>query len=183
VSGVAWHCYAGDVAAQGLVHDKYPQTDTYFTECSGGDWSPDFAENLIWTTRNLIIGGTRNWARGVLMWNLALDEKHGPHTGGCGNCRGVVTIDSRDGRVTRNEDYYAFAQASRFVRPGAHRVSSEGGPAGVDHVAFVNPDGSLVLVAVNANPRRASILVSQAGHAFAYILPATSVATFRWSPR
>src|SRR5213082_2475229 len=47
----------------------------------------------------------RNWARGVILWNLALDEQHGPHTGGCGNCRGVVTIKS-DGTVERNEEYY-----------------------------------------------------------------------------
>ena len=54
--------------------------------------------------RNLVIGATRHWARGVLLWNLALDENFGPHLGGCGNCRGVVTIDSRTGAVTRNPE-------------------------------------------------------------------------------
>ena len=60
----------GDVAAQTKVHDAYPAVDTYFTECSGGDWSPAFADNLVWNVRTLIIGATRNWARGVLLWNV-----------------------------------------------------------------------------------------------------------------
>ena len=86
VAGVAWHCYGGDVSAQSKVHDAYPEKDVYFTECSGGAWAPSFADNLVWNVRTLIIGATRNWARGVLMWNLALDEKAWP---ACGRVRGL----------------------------------------------------------------------------------------------
>ena len=53
---------------------------------------------------NLIIGRTRNWAKGVLMWNPALDKNHGPHLGGCKDCRGIGTIDSKTGEVSRNVD-------------------------------------------------------------------------------
>ncbi|HZI21932.1 MAG TPA: hypothetical protein VFD76_05430, partial [Gemmatimonadales bacterium] len=124
IAGVAWHCYAGDVSAQTTVHDAHPDKDAYFTECSGGEWSPNFADNLKWFVQTLIIGATRGWAKGVILWNLALDEHYGPHTGGCGNCRGVVTIDSVSGAVTRNVEYYTLAHASRFVRPGAWRIAS-----------------------------------------------------------
>ena len=54
-------------------------------EGNGYGW----ADSLRWFTRELIIGSTRGWSRGIVLWNLALDEKHGPHAGGCGNCRGV----------------------------------------------------------------------------------------------
>ena len=64
----------------------------WFTECSGGEWKPQWAETLPWMMRNLIIGSTRHGARGVLMWNLALDPAYGPHLGGCKDCRGVVTM-------------------------------------------------------------------------------------------
>ena len=104
VAGVAWHCYGGDVSAQSKVRDAYPEKDVYFTECSGGAWAPSFADNLVWNVRTLIIGATRNWARGVLMWNLALDEKHGPHTGGCADCRGVVTINTPRAPIARGAD-------------------------------------------------------------------------------
>ncbi len=180
VAGVAWHCYGGDVSAQTKVHDAYPTRDAYFTECSGGDWAPSFAENLQWNVRTLIIGATRNWARGVLLWNLALDERHGPHTGGCGNCRGVVTIDSRSGAVTRNVEYYALAHASRFVRPGARRIASTSGIAGLESVAFRNPDGSTALIVVNTNAQECRFTVRWGGKGLVYVLPGGAVATLRW---
>jgi glucosylceramidase len=181
VSGVAWHCYKGDVAAQTPVHDAYPDKDTYFTECSGGNWAPKWADNLVWYTRTLIIGATRGWAKGVLLWNLALDESHGPHLGGCGDCRGVVTIDSTTGAVTRNEEYYALAHASRFVRPGARRVASSSGVDGLETVAFRNADdGSKVLIVVNTAPAERTFAVRSGGRSFRYVLPAGAVATLTW---
>jgi len=180
VAGVAWHCYGGDVSAQGRVHDAFPDKDTYFTECSGGAWAPKFGDNLLWTTRNLVIGGTRNWARGVLMWNLALDENAGPHLGGCGDCRGVVTIHSRTGAVTRNEEYYALGHASRFVRPGARRIASTLVRDSLETVAFRNPDGSTVLIAANPLATDLAFSVRTSGRVFHAQLPASSVATFRW---
>ena len=180
IAGVAWHCYGGDVSAQSKVHDAYPAVDTYFTECSGGEWATSFGDNLVWNVRTLIIGATRNWARGVLLWNLALDELHGPYTGGCGNCRGVVTINSQTGAVTRNVEYYALAHASRFVRPGARRIESTSGIAGLESVAFRNPDGSLALIVVNTEPADRRFVVRRADRALVYILPAGAVATLRW---
>ena len=179
VAGVAWHCYGGDVSAQTTVHDAYPTVDAYFTECSGGDWAPSWADNLQWNVRTLIIGATRNWARGVLLWNLALDELHGPHSGGCGNCRGVVTI-FQSGAVTRNVEYYALAHASRFVRPGARRIGSTSGVAGLESVAFRNPDGSTALIVVNTAVEERRFAVRWAGKALVYLLPAGAVATLRW---
>jgi glucosylceramidase len=182
VSGVAWHCYGGDVSAQSVVRDAYPEKDVFFTECSGGDWAPGFSDNLVWTVRNLIIGATRHWARGVLMWNLALDENHGPHTGGCGDCRGIVTINSSNGAVTQNEEYYAFAHASRFVRPGARRIASTSGIQDIESVAFLNTDdGSKVLVIVNTSAQERMFAVRSAGRTFRYALPSGTVATFRWN--
>lgn len=179
VSGVAWHCYNGDVSAQTPVHDAYPDKDAYITECSGGDWAPKFADNLVWMTRTLIIGGTRNWARGVILWNLALDAQHGPHTGGCGNCRGVVTI-REDGGVDRNEEYYALAHASRFVRVGAHRLESSAAVDSLDNVAFRNDDDSKTLIVVNTSAASRQFAVRAARGTFRYTLPAASVVTFRW---
>lgn len=183
ISGVAWHCYAGDVSAQSEVARHFPQLDVWLTECSGGEWKPHWAETLPWITRNLIIGSTRHGARGVLMWNLALDPAHGPHNGGCTDCRGVVTIDPQSGRVTRNMEYYAFGHASRFVRQGARRVDSEGGDGkqtGLDHVAFTNPDGSTVLIVCNSAAEARRFTVQAPGRRFTYELPASGVATFVW---
>jgi glucosylceramidase len=137
----------------------------------------------VWNVRTLIIGATRNWARGVLLWNLALDEQHGPHQGGCGDCRGVVTIESRSGAVTRNVEYYALAHASRFVKPGARRIGSSSGVAGLESVAFTNPDRSTVLIVVNTTAEQRRFVVRWASKALVYALPAGAVATLRWPAR
>ena len=182
IAGVAWHCYGGDVSAQTLVHDAHPDKDAYFTECSGGEWAPNFADNLKWFVRTLIIGSTRGWAKGVILWNLALDENHGPHTGGCGDCRGVVTINSASGVITRNVEYYALAHASRFVRPGVRRVASTSGVAGLESVAFRNgDDGSKALIVVNTEAQDRAFTVRWGNQSFRYTLPAGAVVTFVWS--
>lgn len=183
VSGVAWHCYAGNVEAQSLVRDAHPDKDVYFTECSSGQWEPLRSDALVWLTRNLIIGATRGWARGVLFWNLALDERHGPHLGGCRNCSGVVTIDSITGAITRNPEYYALAHASRFVRPGAYRIHSDTLAGRIDTVAFQNADDkSMALIAVNSTTSLQRFSVRSSGRAFQFELPAKSVVTFTWQP-
>ncbi|MEH6435916.1 glycoside hydrolase family 30 protein [Massilia sp. DD77] len=183
VSGVAWHCYAGNVAVQAQVHAKFPDKDTWFTECSGGRWSPDWAKNLMYFTRTLVIDTTRGWARGVLLWNLALDEKDGPHLGGCKDCRGVVTIDARTGEVTRNVEYYALGHASRFVKPGAHRIASSEAAGELANVAFRNRDGSMALIVANGGKEARAFSVRIGKQGFRYALPANSVATFSWNDK
>ena len=197
VAAVAWHCYGGDISAQSIVHDKHPDKDTYFTECSGGEWAPVWADNLKWNVSKMVIGNARGWARGVALWNLALDEKHGPHLGGCDNCRGVVTINSVTGAVTRNPEYYALAHASRFVRPGAVRIESSA-VGGLETAAFRHADdGSTVLIVLNPTASEQRFAVRVAGGvtfnglerlaavrwhnpAFTTALPAGAVGTFTW---
>jgi glucosylceramidase len=185
VSGVAWHCYEGSQTAQGRVHRAFPQKDVYITECSGGDWASSVNGELIWFSRNLLVTGIRHWARGVVYWNLALDEDHGPHFGGCAACKGVIMIDSKTGAVSRNDEYYALAHFSKFLEPGAIRVGSTDTDAdkGVANVAFQNPsDGSIVLVMVNHNKESRRVVVAERKTRFEYTMPPRSVATFVWNP-
>ncbi|WP_411832640.1 glycoside hydrolase family 30 protein [Pseudoxanthomonas mexicana] len=183
VDAVAWHCYGGDVSAQTPVHEAFPDKDAYMTECSGGDWEPVRSGGLPLQARSIIIRSARHWARGALFWNLALDENNGPNAGGCHTCRGVVTIDSRTGAVSRTDEYYALAHASRFVRPGAHRIASGETGGDLDNVAFRNADdGSLVLLVTNAARQPRRFTVGHDGRRFAYTLPPRSLATFVWNP-
>ncbi|MGH8253287.1 MAG: glycoside hydrolase family 30 protein [Steroidobacteraceae bacterium] len=184
LAGSAFHCYAGDVGAQSTVHAAFPDKDIWFTECSGTVGS-DFAADLVWNTRNLLIGATRNWARGVSLWNLALDQDSGPTNGGCMGCRGVVTIDPRTtpATITRNVEYYSLGQLSRFVSPGARRIESNSfANGGIEDVAFQNADGSIVLLVLNPAQATQSFSVAWHNTRFDYSLSAQSVATFVWSP-
>jgi glucosylceramidase len=183
VDGTAWHCYAGTASAQSQVHRSYPGKDIYATECSGGDWESSKNGELLWFARDFLLAGIRHWARGVVYWNLALDEQHGPHFGGCDTCKGMVMIDSHTGEVSRNDEYYAFAHFSRFVLPGAVRVGSSESDKEINNVAFLNPsDESVVLVMVNSHVDAQRVSVTQGQNRFQYTLPAQSVATFVWDP-
>lgn len=182
VSGIAWHCYEGDVAAQTPVHDAYPDKDAWVTECSGGEWSPKYAEVLGWMTDELIIGASNNWSRGTLLWNLALDPQHGPHTGGCEDCRGVVTVDPASGTITRNVEYYVLGHASRFILPGAYRVAISKHGRDVEATAFVNRDGSRVAI-LHRKLGQGPVTIGIDGVRYAISMPDGSIATLRWSSR
>ncbi|MDY0344810.1 MAG: glycoside hydrolase family 30 beta sandwich domain-containing protein [Lentimicrobium sp.] len=182
VAGSAFHAYAGDVSAMTVVHNAHPDKALYFTEISGGAWATDFAGNLMWNMRNIFIGTTRNWSKNALLWNLALNENYGPQNNGCNNCRGVITINSVTGAVIKNVEYYALAHFSKFVRPGAVRVSTEvPGIAGeTGAVAFQNSDGSKVMIIANYAGEMKSYTVKQQGKIFIATVPPTSVVTLVW---
>jgi len=179
IAGSAWHCYEGTPDMQTLVHIAHPDKDIYFTECSGGGNNP-FADDLAGTMRIIVIGAIRNWAKTVVLWNLALDENHSPRIGGCDSCRGLVTIQSASGAVNHEVEYYVLGHLSKFVPPGAHRIASDANTTALENVAFVNPDGSKVLVVLNADQDPTTFDVRWNGQYFSYGLPAQSVATFKW---
>jgi glucosylceramidase len=184
VAGTAWHCYSGTPDAQSTVHNAYPAKDTYFTECSGSQSSNPantFSDTLDWQTGNLIIGATRNWAKSVVTWNVALDPSGGPSMN-CTTCTAAVTVNNASGTAGYNAEYYVLGQASKFVKPGAVRIDSNTfGSGNIEDVAFQNPDGSTALIVLNADTSSAhSFNVTENGQSFTYSLPAKAVATFTW---
>ena len=182
LAGSSFHCYAGDPSAQSTVKAAFPTKDIWFTECSGIT-STSFAGDLVWNAEHLLIGATRNWARSVSLWNLALDQNSGPKNGTCSNCRGVVTIDDSvsPANVTFNVEYYILGHLGKFVLPGAHRIDSNTFGAGsIEDVAFQNPDGSIVLLVLNSASNAGTFTVSSKGQSFNYTLAAGALATFRW---
>ncbi len=186
VAATGWHCYAGNVTTQSLVHNDYPGKGALITECGGGTWQATtqgaFRDEVV----GLVINGIRNWAQGVILWNLALDPDHGPVNEDCQVCtgvnRGLVTVDPASGNVTYNLDYYALAHASKFVRAGARRIYSNSfGKGSIDNVAFQNPDGSKVLVAFNDSSDTKTFSVADGTRSFNYTLNAGDAVTFKWA--
>jgi glucosylceramidase len=183
LAGSAFHCYGGSVSAQSAVHLAHPDRDIWHTECSDGTWigGGSFAALFHRDMRELVIGAVRNWARGVIKWNLALDPRNGPTNGGCTTCFGTVTIDPSTGAVTYNAEYYALGHASAFVRRGAQRIASDSTSGDLETVAFRNPDGGKVLVVYNAGTGSTTLRVRWSGRSFSYPMEARAAATFTWS--
>ena len=179
-AGTAWHHYAGDPAVMTKIHDEFPQKDEWVTESSGGTWQKG---NVLADEAAELIAVTRNWAKSYVLWALATDQDHGPHVGGCGTCRGLITINlEQPGNPIKLEpDYYVLGHASKFLLPGAVRIASDE-PAGSElkDVAFHNVDGSTVLYVLNASTMSRPFRIGFHEKTVATILPAGSVATFIW---
>jgi glucosylceramidase len=181
VAGSAFHCYGGNVSAQGPVHDRFPDKGLWMTECSGGSWQKG---NLLAGTEKLIIESSRQWAKSVVLWGLALDDKNGPFAGGCKTCRAFVTVDrsSEPHKISYTPDFYAIGQASEFVHPGAVRIdSTDLGSKSLETVAFENPDHSVALLVLNNADTVTNFSVIWHGRNFQTSLAAGSVATYLWS--
>lgn len=181
-NGSSFHCYAGSVGNQTVLHNAYPNKDIWFTECSGSVGS-NWANDLVWNSVNLTIGAVRNWAKSVSLWNLALDQNSGPTNGGCSNCRGIVTINDSvsPSTVTYNVEYYALGQASKFVQPGAYRIdSNDYENNNLYAVSFLNPDNSHVVLVCNSGNSNLTFQISWNNLGFTYTLPGHSVATYKW---
>jgi len=177
VDGSAFHLYAGSIDDLSKVHNAWPSKNLYFTEQWVG--APGNLESdLAWHVRTLIIGGTRNWCRNVLEWNLASDPTYNPHTaGGCDQCLGTITINGD--AVTRNPAYYILAHAAKFVRPGSVRINSNL-PGNLPNVAFKTPEGKKVLIVLNDNSTGQQFNIKFNGKTVTTSLDKGAVGTYLW---
>ena len=179
-AGVHWYV-SGDFSQSSRVHDSFPDKAILFTEgcveggAKPGVWGPGerYARNMI--------GDFRNWVCGWIDWNIALDARGGPnHVGNF--CDAPVLVDVKTGRVDYQNSFYYIAHFSRFVPAGARRIVSTGGPADLESVAFVNPDGTVVAVVFNPadNARDFALVVD--GDRLACRIPAHAIQTYTGVP-
>lgn len=170
VSGVAFHGYAGEPAGMSVFHQELPPVPLYFTEGSvfGLQGGVELIEKL------------RNWASGYNAWVTILDDNGKPNNGPFDASRTLITLDPRTRKPNEHFDYFLHGQFMKFIERGAVRVGSKGSTRSLAHVAFGNPDGEVVLVAVNAGSRERSFHLIYAGRMAAARLAGKSVATFVW---
>jgi O-glycosyl hydrolase len=187
LTGIAWHCYGGlgTLAALGQLA---PTVEEIVSECSPGI--------IPYSPAEVGISSTRNGASAVVLWNLALDPAGGPVQApnfSCLGCTGVVTVSEQTHTATLTGSFYQFGQLSKFVERGAVRIGSErfvsdfhlptgayGVTPGLDDVAFLNPDGTKVLVAYNGGTAASRFAVAWHGRAFTYTLQRGATVTFMW---
>jgi glucosylceramidase len=188
LSGLAWHCYAGSPTVMSQIRQADPALDQIVDECS--------PEIRSFGAPEYLISVLRNWASEAAVWNVALDPQGGPKQthNGCPGCIGLATINEQTHAFSFNTEYYDLGQVSGFVQPGAMRIDSpnfvtygtdssnfETVTSGLDDVAFLNPDGSKVLIAYNNSTTPIAFAVESGGRYFSYTIPPQAMTTFRWS--
>jgi glucosylceramidase len=179
VDGTAFHLYGGEASVLTQVHDAFPKMNLYLTEQSVTGRRSEGPLAIAESVTRVMIGATRNWSRNVLLWNLAADPRNGPHTnnGGCTGCSGAITLDGDS--VSKNLAYYVVEHFSQFVPPASVRVASSEMEQ-LASVAFLTPDGKVVLVVSNTANFPKPFAVKYHGKVFQTMLPSESAGTYVW---
>ena len=160
-----------------LLHDAWPEKQLLFTEgCQeGGPHHGSWALGERYARS--MINDLNRWTAGWIDWNLVLDEHGGPnHVGNY--CSAPILIDTAHDRLERQSSYYYIGHIARFVKSGARRVLCAATREDLEATAFVNPDGSIVVVVLNRTSAPLAFALRIAGNGVATGLPPNSMATY-----
>lgn len=145
VKAISSHTYTG--GPSGPMNVKAPVWLSEQCDLNGG-WSTAWAgsggagEGMTWANNimsavvNTNIGGYLYW-EGVQWPNPNTNEK-------------LIKVDNSTSTYEVAKRLWAFAQFSRYVRPGATRIAATGAGTGLRAAAFKNLDGSIAVVLINS---------------------------------
>jgi glucosylceramidase len=163
-----------------VAHELYPGKKLIQTEsvCFNGDNSWGQAMELYGLMKRYFEGGANQY----FAWNMILDETGKSSWDWAQNA--LITVDQKTGKATYNGEFHVYKHFSHFVKPGAKRILATG--TWGDRIAFVNPDGSIVVVMANSSGSdcAATIAFDDLGRkdTIEITVPARSVNTFVVSP-
>ena len=185
LTGAAYHNYGGDVSELSYIEQHAPAKGLIFTETSIGTWNDgrNFSKRLMEDMQQVGLNTIANYCKAVIVWNLMLDMDMGPNRkGGCQTCYGAVDISRSDySTISANSHYYVIGHLSKVVKQGAIRIATTGYTAsGLSYQAFINPNGSHALVALNNSSELKSVTVADSKHHFSTQIPAYAVVSYKW---
>ncbi len=150
VSGIAFHWYSGDhFDAVRLVKERFPNKHLTFSE--GCIEYSRFDTNQIRNAQMYghdMIGNFAAGMDGFIDWNICLDEQGGPNYVG-NYCEAPIICDTANGTLSYKLSFYYISHFSSFIKSGAKRVATTIYTDEIEQVAFINPDGSMVVVIQN----------------------------------
>lgn len=193
VWGVGYHWYgdpkyeiwpdrAGQLGWENVqrVHELRPEKHIMMTEAcqeSGpriGNWElgERYAEAII---RDL-----NHWLEAWIDWNLILDESGGPnHVGNLVSA--PVIVDNAKDRVLFLSSFFYLGHFSRYIRPGAQRVAVASNRDSLETTAFVNPDGTIVVVVMNKSDWQMDFWIRHGGRSVETSAPPHSITTYMFN--
>jgi glucosylceramidase len=177
VWGTGFHWYGEDHFDHvQLVHDAWPDKQLLFTEgCQeGGPHAGSWALGERYATS--MINDINRWTVGWIDWNLLLDQQGGPnHVGNF--CSAPILVDTQQDRFEYQSSYQYIGHFARFVQPGAKRVLCASTREALEATAFVNPEGGVVVVAMNRTDRPLPFCLNTTNSKHEAALPPRSIAT------
>ncbi|RYY61454.1 MAG: glycosyl hydrolase [Chitinophagaceae bacterium] len=154
--GIGFHWYEDWSGGQPMyenvkrVHEAYPDKNILFTE--GCNERFDAAQYKAWRLGERygrsMINDFNNGMAGFTDWNILLDQTGGPnHVGNF--CFAPVHGNTGTGELIYTNAFYYIGHFSKFVKPGAKRISSAASRSQLLTTAFRNPDGTTAVIVMN----------------------------------
>ena len=161
------------------VNEAYPDKNLLFTEgCIGKfdlkkvrNWKNGerYGESMIKDFNN----GTVGWTD----WNILLDEQGGPnHVQNF--CFAPVHFNTKTGELIYNSEFYYLGHFSKFIKPGARRISASSSKSFLLTTAFQNLDGKIAVVVMNKRKKEMNFLIWVDGKSIESKIPGRSISTF-----
>lgn len=132
------------------INESFPSKNMLFTEgCQEGFE----AEKIhFWPNAerygNSIINDFNSGVVGWTDWNILLDERGGPnHVENF--CFAPVHADTKTGDLIYTPTFYYIGHFSKFIKPGAKRISTSSSRSTIESTSFQNNDGTIVTVVMN----------------------------------
>lgn len=161
LSAISFHTYAGEFnKTLQYAFELFGEYDCelFLTETTEYDGSVDFASNLSYALKNVILTPTAYGSAMGLYWNYVLTYDGKPVRGNDATCFGLISLDLEGDKwvYSKYPAYYAMAHVSSFVYEIDGKlpkvVSAESSnETKITASAFMRADGRLVVVVANTN--------------------------------
>ncbi|MDN5286527.1 MAG: glycosyl hydrolase family 30 [Mucilaginibacter sp.] len=167
--GLQW---AGKKAIS-AISKEFPKFELMQTESECGEGENNWASaEHTWT---LLQHYLTNGANSYMYWNMVLDSSGESSWGWPQNM--LISINKQSGEIRYNPEFYLMKHLSHFVMPGAYRIQTSGGN---DHLAFINPDGTVTLLMMNSDQASKQVVLRMNGKSVILSLKPKSFNTFSW---
>jgi glucosylceramidase len=181
VSAAAFHWYSGDhFQALDLVHRAFPELLLIFTEgcIEYKHNAPDSQLAHAQRYGHNIIGDLNHGCHAWLDWNLTLDSRGGPnHVGNY--CDAPIMCDLATGTCEKRLSYYYLEHFSRYIVPGSRRIGQSCYTDAVETTSWLQPDGTIVVVAMNAGTEDVPVVLRCEGRLAELVVPASGIVSLR----
>lgn len=192
LEGIAFHWYSGDhFEALGITHEKFPKMKLMSSECcplhtpgstgmfaalmGGGPSVAEVEYQDAVSYAHDIIGDLNHGMNRWMDWNLCVDKNGGPRHVAMGF--GASVCANEDGTYRKLLSFDYVGHFSKYIAPGARRIGVSRCDAKVEVTAARNPDGSIVLVALNSNGSDADYAIRMDGKVVRFPAPAKTITT------
>lgn len=154
--GIGFHWY--ETWAGGLpkydnlknIKESFPSKNMLFTEgCQEGF---DAEKIHYWPNAerygNSMINDFNSGVVGWTDWNILLDERGGPnHVENF--CFAPIHANTNTGELIYTPTYYYIGHFSKFIKPGAKRISTTTSRSTIESTSFQNNDGTIITLVMN----------------------------------